>query len=171
MSAMKAAVRVIMGSDSDLETLADAVKTLKDFGIPHDVRVLSAHRSPHALAKYVEAADREGARVYIAAAGGAAHLGGVIASLTERPVLAVPVGGTAFNGIDSLLSMVQMPPGVPVATFAVGKAGARNAALFAVQILALSDTAVATAFAAFKKRLEEEVSAKDASVQKKLSAL
>ncbi len=161
-------VHILMGSDSDLETLQDAVRALKEFGVSHEVHVLSAHRSPQALAAYVEKADREGAKAYIAAAGGAAHLGGVIASLTPRPVLAVPIGGTAFNGLDSLLSMVQMPGGVPVATFAVGKPGAKNAALFAVQVLALSDKGLAEKFAAFKRRLADEVAAKDAALQKKL---
>jgi len=161
-------IHILMGSDSDLETMNDAIKVLKDFGVPHDVHVLSAHRSPHALATYVEQADKDGAKAYIAAAGGAAHLGGVVASLTTRPVLAVPIGGTAFNGLDSLLSMVQMPGGVPVATFAVGKPGARNAALFAVQLLALSDTAISAKMVAFKRKLADEVAAKDAALQRKL---
>ncbi len=165
---MLALVHVLMGSDSDLETLQDALRTLKEFGISHEVHAISAHRSPHALAAYVEKADRDGARAYICAAGGAAHLGGVVASLTTRPVLAVPIGGTALSGIDSLLSMVQMPAGVPVATFAVGKAGARNAALFAVQMLAGSDAALAEKFSAFKRKLAEDVSAKDAALQQKL---
>lgn len=161
-------IHLLMGSDSDLDTMQDAIKVLKDFGVRHEVHVLSAHRSPHALAKYVEAADKAGAKAYIAAAGGAAHLGGVIASLTTRPVLAIPIAGTAFDGLDSLLSMVQMPAGVPVATFAVGKPGARNAALFAVQMLALSDPALADLFTAFKGKLAGDVAAKDEALQKKL---
>jgi phosphoribosylaminoimidazole carboxylase PurE protein len=151
-----------------LKTLQDATKTLREFGVSHEVHVLSAHRNPHALAAYVEKAERDGARVFIAAAGGAAHLGGVVAALTQRPVLAVPIGGTSFNGLDSLLSMVQMPGGVPVATFAVGKPGARNAALFAVQMLALSDAALAEKYGSFKRKLADDVTAKDAAVQKKL---
>jgi 5-(carboxyamino)imidazole ribonucleotide mutase len=161
-------IHILMGSDSDLDTMHDAIKVLKEFGVPHEVHVLSAHRSPHALAAYVEQADKDGAKAYIAAAGGAAHLGGVVAAHTTRPVLAVPIGGTAFNGLDSLLSMVQMPGGVPVATFAVGKAGARNAALFAVQLLALSDTATSAKIVAFKKKLADEVATKDAALQKRL---
>ncbi len=156
-----------MGSDSDLEHLQDALSTLKEFGVAHEVRVLSAHRTPHQLAEYIARADREGAKAYIAAAGGAAHLGGVIASLTTHPVLAVPIT-SALNGLDSLLSMVQMPAGVPVATFAIGKAGGKNAALFAIQMLALSDEALAKKFAAYKEKMVKQVLEKDAALQKKL---
>src|SRR5262245_30904316 len=131
-------IRILMGSDSDLESVQEAINVLKEFGISHEARALSAHRTPHLVAEYVAKADKEGAKAYIAAAGGAAHLGGVIAALTTRPVLAIPIT-SALNGLDSLLSMVQMPGGVPVATFAIGKAGAKNAGLFAVQLLALSN--------------------------------
>jgi len=122
-------VRILMGSDSDMEHLQDAVSILKEFGVSHDVRVLSAHRTPKELTAYLEKADREGAKVFIGAAGGAAHLAGVIAAHTTKPVLAVPMP-SALDGIDSFLAMVQMPGGIPVATFAVGKGGSMNAALF-----------------------------------------
>jgi 5-(carboxyamino)imidazole ribonucleotide mutase len=162
-------IRILMGSDSDLEHLQDAISTLKEFGVSHEVRVLSAHRTPHQVAEYVAKADKDGAKAYIAAAGGAAHLGGVIASLTTKPVLAVPIP-SALNGLDSLLSMVQMPGGVPVATFAIGKAGAKNAALFAVQVLATSDDALAKKFADYKAKMAKQVLEKDAALQKKLSS-
>lgn len=157
-------VSILMGSDSDLEVVQDAIDTLKKFGVTWEARVLSAHRTPGPLQEYVAKTD---ARVFIAAAGGAAHLGGVIASLTTKPVLAIPIP-SALNGLDSLLSMVQMPGGVPVATFAIGKAGAKNAALFAVQILADSDASLAKKLAEYKRKMAEEVSAKDESLQKKL---
>jgi 5-(carboxyamino)imidazole ribonucleotide mutase len=160
-------IRIVLGSDSDFDLMQETVTTLKEFGVAHEVRVLSAHRTPHELAAYVAKADKEGAKVYIAAAGGAAHLGGVIASLTTRPVLAVPIP-SALNGLDSLLSMVQMPGGVPVATFAIGKAGAKNAALFAVQVLAVSDAALAQKLAAHRERMAKQVLEKDAALQKRL---
>ena len=156
-----------MGSDSDLEHLQDAVSVLKEFKVSHEVRVLSAHRTPKELAEYVEKADREGARVFIGAAGGAAHLAGVIAAQTTKPVLAVPIPG-ALDGIDSFLAMVQMPGGIPVATFAVGKGGSMNAALFAVEVLALSDARLSAAMAAYRKQMAEKVAARDETLQKKL---
>jgi 5-(carboxyamino)imidazole ribonucleotide mutase len=128
-------VSLLMGSKSDLEVLAPARELLSQLGIPHEVRVLSAHRAPDALSAYVEQAEAAGVEVFIAAAGGAAHLPGVVASKTTRPVLGVPVASTSLLGLDSLLAIVQMPRGVPVATFAIGKPGAGNAALFAAAIL------------------------------------
>ncbi len=157
-------VALLMGSDSDLEVVQKAIDALRTFGVSWEARVLSAHRTPDALQEYVRNSN---AKVYIAAAGGAAHLAGVVAAITSRPVLAIPIP-SGLNGIDSLLSMVQMPAGVPVATFAIGKSGAKNAALFAIQILATSDAALAAKFAEHKRRMVEEVSAKDAAVQKKL---
>jgi 5-(carboxyamino)imidazole ribonucleotide mutase len=127
-----------MGSRSDWETMEHAVETLRKLEIEHEVRVLSAHRTPEALDEYVADAETRGARVFVAAAGGAAHLAGVVASKTLRPVLGVPMG-TALGGLDSLLSTVQMPAGIPVATLAVGRAGAVNAALLAAEILATTD--------------------------------
>ncbi len=160
-------VRILMGSDSDLEHLQDAVSILKEFGVSHEVRVLSAHRTPKELTAYLEKADKEGAKVFIGAAGGAAHLAGVIAAHTTRPVLAVPIP-TALNGIDSFLAMVQMPGGIPVATFAVGKGGSMNAALFAVAVLALSDRRLAGELAAYRKKMAEKVADRDQALKKKL---
>ncbi|MDX1501059.1 MAG: 5-(carboxyamino)imidazole ribonucleotide mutase [Thermoanaerobaculia bacterium] len=139
---MPAMVSVLMGSRSDWPVMQHCAATLEELGIGHDVRVLSAHRTPEALFEYVAGAERAGTRVFIAAAGGAAHLAGVVAAKTTRPVLAVPME-SKIQGIDSLLSMVQMPAGVPVATFAIGKAGAVNAALFAGQVLGVGDAGVA----------------------------
>jgi 5-(carboxyamino)imidazole ribonucleotide mutase len=129
-------VAIIMGSKNDLETLTPARDVLKEFGIAHEVKVLSAHRTPEALFAYIEQAEANGVEVFIGAAGGAAHLPGVIASKTTLPVLGVPVPSTSLLGLDALLAIVQMPQGIPVATFAVGKAGAGNAALFAIALMA-----------------------------------
>jgi len=131
-------VSILMGSKNDLEVLDGAREVLRSFGVPFETRVLSAHRTPDALFAYVADADKRGVEVFIAGAGGAAHLPGVVAAKTLRPVLGVPIPSTALLGIDSLLSIVQMPKGIPVATFAVGKAGAGNAAIFAAMILAAS---------------------------------
>jgi 5-(carboxyamino)imidazole ribonucleotide mutase len=124
-----------MGSKTDLDVLTGAREVLDSFGVAHETRVLSAHRTPDALFAYVEDAERRGVEVFIAGAGGAAHLPGVVAAKTLRPVLGVPIPSTSLLGLDALLSIVQMPKGVPVATFAVGKAGAGNAAIFAVMVL------------------------------------
>ena len=134
--AMKPLVAVIMGSRSDWETMEHATSTLERLEIPHDVRILSAHRTPDALFDYIREAEESGVEVFIGAAGGAAHLAGVIAAKTALPVLGVPMDSKHLKGMDSLLSMVQMPAGIPVATLAIGKAGAINAALFAAAILA-----------------------------------
>jgi 5-(carboxyamino)imidazole ribonucleotide mutase len=128
-------VSILMGSKNDLEVLSEARTVLDSFGVAHETRVLSAHRSPDALFAYVADAEKRGVEVFIAGAGGAAHLPGVVAAKTLRPVLGVPIASTALLGLDSLLAIVQMPKGVPVATFAVGKAGAANAAIFATMIL------------------------------------
>lgn len=132
-------VGVIMGSRSDWETMAPAAETLETLGIPHEVRVVSAHRTPGLLFEYADSAESRGLRVIIAGAGGAAHLPGMAASRTVLPVLGVPVQSKALNGLDSLLSIVQMPAGVPVGTLAIGRAGAINAALLAARILGISD--------------------------------
>jgi 5-(carboxyamino)imidazole ribonucleotide mutase len=132
-------VCIVMGSKSDWETMRNAADTLKQFGVAHESRVISAHRAPHALSKYVTDAEGRGVQVFIAGAGGAAHLAGVIAAYTIIPVLGVPMLGQSMAGMDSLLSMVQMPAGIPVGTLAVGKAGAVNAALLAVAMLANAD--------------------------------
>jgi 5-(carboxyamino)imidazole ribonucleotide mutase len=138
----KPLVGIIMGSTSDWETLQHAAKILEDFAIPFEKRVVSAHRTPQLMFEYASTAAARGLRVIIAGAGGAAHLPGMTASLTPLPVLGVPVESAMLKGVDSLYSIVQMPAGVPVATFAIGKAGAANAALFAAQILAGSNAAV-----------------------------
>ncbi|WP_146435296.1 5-(carboxyamino)imidazole ribonucleotide mutase [Blastopirellula retiformator] len=132
---LKPRVGVVMGSRSDWETMRRAVEVLEHFRIPHECRVVSAHRTPQWMFEYGESAERRGLRVIIAGAGGAAHLPGMLSSLTMLPVLAVPVQSRALSGLDSLLSIVQMPGGVPVATFAIGEAGAKNAGLMAVRIL------------------------------------
>src|SRR6204780_4337710 len=142
---MKALVGIIMGSSSDWETLSAAADMLTRLAIEHEARVVSAHRTPDLLFEYAGTAAARGLQVLIAGAGGAAHLPGMTAAKTALPVLGVPVQTRAFNGLDSLLSIVQMPSGVPVATFAVGNPGAANAALFAAAILALQDPAVAAA--------------------------
>lgn len=134
---MQPLVGVIMGSKSDWETMANAAQTLEKLCVPFEVRVTSAHRTPKQTAEYAESAEGRGLKVIIAAAGGAAHLAGVVAAYTTLPVLGVPMESKSLHGMDSLLSMVQMPAGIPVATFAIGKAGAINAALFAVAIVAL----------------------------------
>ncbi len=132
-------VGVIMGSDSDWETLRHAVDTLREHGVPCEWHVVSAHRTPDRMVAYAKAAESRGIRIIIAGAGGAAHLPGMVASMTQLPVLGVPVQSRALQGVDSLLSIVQMPGGVPTATFAIGRSGAINAAIFAMRILALHD--------------------------------
>ena len=154
-------IAVILGSDSDLPTMEEGLKVLKDFGVPFDLKIMSAHRSPGLVHDFARMAEKRGVRVIIAAAGGAAHLAGVIASLTRLPVIGVPMETSSLNGMDSLFSTVQMPYGVPVATMAIGKAGARNGSIFALQILGLSDSKIAHKLNAFKKRLEADVVAKN----------
>ena len=129
-------VAILMGSKSDWDVMRNAASTLREFGVSHDARVLSAHRTPRETAEYVKQADASGTKVFIAAAGMAAHLAGAVAAHTVRPVLGVPLAASELNGLDALLATVQMPPGMPVGTLAVGKAGAVNAALLAVSILA-----------------------------------
>jgi 5-(carboxyamino)imidazole ribonucleotide mutase len=157
MAAGKALVGVVMGSTSDWAVMSQACSVLKEFGVPYEARALSAHRTPAALEEWVGAMEAGGARCIIAAAGGAAHLAGVIAARTALPVLAVPMPSQHLQGLDSLLAMVQMPKGVPVATFAIGEAGAGNAALFAVAMLALSDPALARQLAEYRARQTQAV--------------
>src|SRR5580693_3637433 len=154
---MKALVGIIMGSSSDWETMSAAAATLTQLGIAHETRVVSAHRTPDLLFEYASTAAARGLEVLIAGAGGAAHLPGMTAAKTALPVLGVPVQSRAFNGLDSLLSIVQMPAGVPVATFAVGAAGATNAALFAASILAARDAGIAAALQAYRQAQTEAV--------------
>ena len=151
-------VGIVMGSDSDWEVMQHAARRLGEFGVPHESRVVSAHRTPDLAFTYAaEAADR-GLRCIIAGAGGAAHLAGVLAAKTTLPVLGVPMPSRHLQGLDSLLSIVQMPAGVPVATFAIGTAGAQNAGLYAVAILALSDPALAARLAEFRRAQAARVS-------------
>ena len=149
---MPATVAIIMGSQSDWETMRHAADTLKDLGIACEERIVSAHRTPERLYAFAKGAKAAGFKVIIAGAGGAAHLPGMTASLTELPVFGVPVESKAMSGVDSLYSIVQMPAGVPVGTLAIGKAGAINAALLAASVLALSDSALASRLAAWRKK-------------------
>jgi 5-(carboxyamino)imidazole ribonucleotide mutase len=153
-------VAIVMGSDSDLEIMREAGKALADFGIPYEMDVTSAHRSPARTRKFAREAAKRGLKVIIAGAGGAAHLAGVIAAETTLPVIGVPIPSTALQGLDSLLATVQMPAGIPVATVAVGKAGATNAGILAAQILALGDSAIAKKLAAHKEKLAHSVEEK-----------
>ena len=154
-------VGVVMGSRSDWDTMQHAVQKLEALGIAHEVRVVSAHRTPDVLFDYAATAQSRGLRAIIAGAGGAAHLPGMLAAKTAVPVLGVPVQSRALNGLDSLLSIVQMPGGVPVATFAIGQAGATNAALFAAAMLAVDHPQVADALGAFRQRQTDEVAGND----------
>ncbi len=154
---MKPQVGILMGSKNDAEPMSETAKVLKDFGIACESRVLSAHRSPHATVEYVETAESRGLKVLIAGAGAAAHLAGVMAGHTVLPVIGVPIDSSPLKGMDALLSTVQMPPGVPVACMAIGKAGARNAALFAIAILALSDPALAAKLKRYREEMEQEI--------------
>ena len=159
-------VAILMGSDSDWETMSAAAKRLEAFGIGYDVRVLSAHRTPQHTAQYAAGAAGRGIKVFICGAGGAAHLAGAVAAQTTLPVIGVPLDASSLNGLDALLATVQMPKGVPVATVAVGGAGAENAAILAAQILALADSALADKLAAFKKELEHKAVVADEKLQK-----
>ena len=150
MTEGKVQVGIIMGSRSDWETMQHAVARLEKLGVAHEVRVVSAHRTPDLLAEYAKAAEGRGLRAIIAGAGGAAHLPGMVAAMTPVPVLGVPVQSKALNGLDSLLSIVQMPAGIPVATFAIGVAGAANAGLFAAALVAQHDKGVREALARFR---------------------
>jgi 5-(carboxyamino)imidazole ribonucleotide mutase len=150
-------IGIVMGSKSDWETMKAAARTLEEFGVPYEAKAMSAHRTPHAVAQWAEGAAGRGVKCLIAAAGGAAHLAGVVAAHTALPVLGVPMASKHLQGLDSLLSTVQMPKGIPVATFAIGEAGAANAALFAVALLALSDAGLAKKLADFRKKQTEAV--------------
>jgi 5-(carboxyamino)imidazole ribonucleotide mutase len=154
-------VGVVMGSRSDWETMQHAVSRLEQLGVPHEVRVVSAHRTPDVLFDYAATASSRGLRAIIAGAGGAAHLPGMLAAKTPVPVLGVPVQSRALNGLDSLLSIVQMPAGIPVATFAIGQAGAANAALFAAAMLAHEVPAVGAALDAFRAQQTADVMQND----------
>lgn len=168
MSTKQPKVGILMGSDSDWEVMSAASKRLDALGIAHEVHVSSAHRAPEKTAKYAASARERGLRVLICGAGVAAHLGGVVASHTTLPVIGVPLDAGSLRGIDALLATVQMPPGVPVATVAIGKGGAENAAILAAQILALQDEGLAQRLADLKVELARQVEEKDARLQKQL---
>ena len=154
---MSALVGIVMGSTSDWETMKAAARTLEEFGVAFEAKAMSAHRTPKAVAEWSAAAAGRGMKAIIAAAGGAAHLAGVVAAHSALPVLGVPLPSKHLQGLDSLLSTVQMPKGIPVATFAIGEAGAANAALFAVALLALSDRALAAKLDEFRRKQTEAV--------------
>lgn len=158
-------IAILMGSDSDLEVMEITAKTLSEFGVQSEMHILSAHRTPHLVAQFAGEAETKGFGAIIAGAGGAAHLAGVIAAHTVLPVIGVPMDATSLKGMDSLLSTVQMPAGIPVATVAIGKPGARNAALLAVQILAVHDDDLRQKYRAFKKDMALKVEARDKQLQ------
>lgn len=159
-------VSVVMGSTSDLATMNCAAELLKRFGISFETRILSAHRSPEDTEKYAKSAAAKGIKVIIAGAGGAAHLAGVIAANTTLPVIGVPIKTGDLKGIDSLLSIVQMPSGIPVGTMAIGESGAKNAAIFAAEILAATNASLGRKLIAFKKNMREEIRKKDRDIAK-----
>jgi len=159
-------VLILMGSDSDLPVMQEAADMLTKFEVPWEMRISSAHRSPTRTAALASEAAGRGVKLIIAGAGMAAHLAGVVASKTTLPVIGVPMPGGALNGVDALYSTVQMPGGIPVATMAIGKAGAKNAGIFAVQILALNNTELAEALCAYRHEMDQECAAKDAAIQK-----
>lgn len=163
MSETKIEVGIIMGSDSDLPIMEDAVKILKEFGIGYEVKVLSAHRTPNQHAEYSKTAIERGLKVIIAAAGGAAHLPGVTAAQTTLPVIGVPIKGKSLEGMDALLSIVQMPPGIPVATVAIN--GAKNAAILAVSIIGLVNSDIQRKLVEYKKKMERDSLAKNDNIQ------
>jgi 5-(carboxyamino)imidazole ribonucleotide mutase len=155
----KPLVSIVMGSANDWEVMQQAARALQDFGVAYDARVISAHRSPDLLFDYIRQMTASGVQCFIAGAGGAAHLAGVIAGKTTLPVLGVPIPSKYLKGMDSLLSIVQMPKGIPVATFAIGEAGAANAGLFAVSMLAASDAGLAGKLADYRKKQAEQIAA------------
>ncbi|MGA9210328.1 MAG: 5-(carboxyamino)imidazole ribonucleotide mutase [Terriglobales bacterium] len=162
-------VSIVMGSDSDLEVMREAAKALDDFGIPYEMDITSAHRSPARTSEFARQAAGRGIKVIIAGAGGAAHLAGVIAAETTLPVIGVPMPSSSLQGLDALLATVQMPAGIPVATLAIGRPGATNAGILAAQILALSDPAIAKKLAAHKERLARSVEEKSNTLKSQSS--
>jgi len=161
-------VGILMGSDSDFDVMVESARALDDFGVPYELTVSSAHRSPAKTAEYSRTARRRGLKVLIAGAGAAAHLAGVLASETTLPVIGVPIDASSLSGLDALLATVQMPGGIPVATVAIGKAGAMNAGLLAVQMLSLSDETLAEKLSDYKKKLEDGVARKAEALQSRI---
>ncbi|MBN2426954.1 MAG: 5-(carboxyamino)imidazole ribonucleotide mutase [Deltaproteobacteria bacterium] len=165
----KPEVGILMGSDSDYPIMLEAARVLKEFEVPFEMTVSSAHRSPGRTSRYAREAAERGIRVLIVGAGAAAHLAGVMAAETQLPVVAVPIDSSVLKGLDALLATVQMPSGIPVATMAIGKAGARNAGLFAIQILALKNPALAEKYSSFRKDMADGIEAKSQAVQERLN--
>lgn len=163
---MNSQVLIVMGSDSDMHVMEGAVQLLKKFGITFELVIASAHRTPERTTKLAVNAEKNGVEVIIAGAGMAAHLAGILAAHTIVPVIGVPIDSSALHGIDALFSTVQMPPGVPVATMAIGKAGSKNAAIFSAQIIGLKDPKVAKRLKAFKKKIAEDVERKSKALRK-----
>lgn len=163
-------VGILMGSDNDYAVMVETAKALKELGVPFEMTVSSAHRTPERTAKYVRSARERGLKILVAGAGAAAHLAGVVAAETTLPVIAVPIDATSLRGLDALLAMVQMPAGIPVATMAVGPAGARNAGIFAAQILATADVEIAVALAQQRSEMADGVVAKAEKLQEQLAA-
>ena len=157
-------VSVVMGSDSDLPIMTEATKILEEFGIAYELILTSAHRTPLRTTKFASSAAKRGIKVIIVGAGAAAHLAGVIASQTNLPVIGVPIDATSLNGLDALLSTVQMPGGIPVATMAIGKAGAKNAALFAIRLLALEDKKISAALCSYIEKMASDVEKKQVNI-------
>jgi len=166
---MNSTVAIVMGSSSDWKIVEHCFQTLEEFGIKPDVKVMSAHRTPHEACEFAENAAKNGFKVIIGAAGGAAHLAGVLAGHTILPVIGIPMPGWALDGMDSLLSTVQMPKGVPVATVAIGKAGAVNAAILAVQMLALSDAGLKRKLVSYKAKMRKDVLKSNDDLQKQIN--
>lgn len=152
-------VGILMGSKSDVEVMQEVARVLEQFGVPYEMQVASAHRAPERTAQYAATAEERGLQVIIAGAGVAAHLAGVVASHTILPVIGIPIDSSPLKGLDSLLSTVQMPPGIPVATVSIGKAGARNAALLAVEIMARSDPVLVRKLKDYRRKMKEEIEA------------
>ena len=169
MSENKPFVAILMGSDSDLPVMRSTVEVLDSFSIAREVKITSAHRTPEATKAYIRDAEARGCAVFIAAAGLAAHLAGAVAATTTKPVIGVPLDAGPLSGMDALLATVQMPGGIPVGTVAIGKAGAKNAAYLAAQILALQDAKLAAAIAAEREQMTRSVRAKDAALQEQLA--
>ena len=166
----KPLVGILMGSDNDYEVMVEAGRALQYFDVPFEMTISSAHRTPERTSRYVRTAQERGLKVLIAGAGAAAHLAGVVAAETTLPVIAVPIDSSSLQGLDALLAMVQMPAGIPVATMAIGKAGARNAGIFAVQILAAADVGLARRLRDYKQELAADVEVKAKTLQERLAA-
>lgn len=168
MKKCKPLVAILMGSDSDYDVMKEAAEALREFGVPYEVTITSAHRSPKKTIQYVAAAEKNGVQVFICGAGHAAHLAGVVAAHTTLPVIGVPIDSSSLKGLDSLLSTVQMPPGVPVASMAIGKSGARNAGILSAQILSVGREDLRDKMRRFRKDMKEKVDEKDRQLKRKL---